>query len=109
MRADHPLVNLRTLQVTTFRAAVGSGSLFWASVTGVPFLLTLLFQNVFGWSPVKSGAIVAVRVGRQHRDQTGDHAAAAPLRVPAGARRRHRRRGGRRWSSPGCSPRPRRW
>jgi MFS family permease len=39
-------------------AAVGSGSLFWASVTGVPFLLTLLFQNVFGWSPVKSGAIV---------------------------------------------------
>jgi hypothetical protein len=58
MRADHPLVNLRTLKVTTFRAAVGSGSLFWASVTGVPFLLTLLFQNVFGWSPVKSGAIV---------------------------------------------------
>jgi EmrB/QacA subfamily drug resistance transporter len=58
MRADHPLLNLRTLKVTTFRAAVGSGSLFWASVTGVPFLLTLLFQSVFGWSPVRSGAIV---------------------------------------------------
>ncbi len=58
MRVDHPLVNLRTLKVTTFRAAIGSGSLFWASVIGVPFLLTLLFQNVFGWSPVKSGAIV---------------------------------------------------
>jgi EmrB/QacA subfamily drug resistance transporter len=58
MRVDHPLLNLRTLKVTTFRAAIGSGSLFWASVIGVPFLLTLLFQNVFGWSPVKSGAIV---------------------------------------------------
>jgi EmrB/QacA subfamily drug resistance transporter len=57
-RAAHPLVNLGTLRVTTFRAAIGSGSLFWSTVTGVPFLLTLLFQEVFGWSPVKSGALV---------------------------------------------------
>ncbi len=54
----HPLVNLRTLRVPTFRAALGSGSLFWTAITAVPFLLTLLFQNVFGWSPVKSGAVV---------------------------------------------------
>jgi EmrB/QacA subfamily drug resistance transporter len=58
LRAAHPLVNLRTLQVTTFRTAIGSGSLFWLNVAAVPFLLTLLFQNVFGWSPVKSGALV---------------------------------------------------
>jgi EmrB/QacA subfamily drug resistance transporter len=58
LRATHPLVNLRTLQVTTFRTAIGSGSLFWLNVAAVPFLLTLLFQNVFGWSPVKSGALV---------------------------------------------------
>ncbi len=57
-RAPHPLVNLRTLRVPTFRVALGSGSLFWTAVTAVPFLLTLLFQNVFGWSPVKSGAVV---------------------------------------------------
>ncbi len=57
-RAAHPLVNLRTLEVTTFRTALGSGSLFWMNVAAVPFLLTLLFQNVFGWSPVKSGALV---------------------------------------------------
>jgi MFS family permease len=57
-RAAHPLINLGTLRVTTFRAAIGSGSLFWSTVTGVPFLLTLLFQEVFGWSPVKSGALV---------------------------------------------------
>ena len=58
LRASHPLVNLRTLRVPTFRLALGSGSLFWTAVTAVPFLLTLLFQNVFGWSPVKSGAVV---------------------------------------------------
>jgi EmrB/QacA subfamily drug resistance transporter len=58
LRASHPLVNLRTLRVPTFRVALGSGSLFWTAVTAVPFLLTLLFQNVFGWSPVKSGAVV---------------------------------------------------
>ena len=58
LRAQHPLVNLRTLRVPTFRTAVGSGSLFRLSITAVPFLLTLLFQNAFGWSPVKSGALV---------------------------------------------------
>jgi EmrB/QacA subfamily drug resistance transporter len=57
-RTPHPLVNLGTLRVATFRTAVGSGSLFWAAVTAVPFLLTLLFQDGFGWSPVKSGAVV---------------------------------------------------
>ena len=58
LRAHHPLVNLRTLRVSTFRTALGSGSAFWIAVSAVPFLLTLLFQNVFGWSPVKSGAVV---------------------------------------------------
>ena len=58
LRVAHPLVNLRTLRVPTFRAALGSGSLFWTAITSVPFLLTLLFQNAFGWSPVKSGAVV---------------------------------------------------
>ena len=58
LRAAHPLVNLRTLRVPTFRAAVGSGSLFWTAIQSVPFLLTLLFQTAFGWSPVKSGAVV---------------------------------------------------
>jgi EmrB/QacA subfamily drug resistance transporter len=58
LRTTHPLVNLRTLHVPTFRAALGSGSLFWTAITSVPFLLTVLFQNAFGWSPVKSGAVV---------------------------------------------------
>jgi EmrB/QacA subfamily drug resistance transporter len=58
LRARHPLINLRTLQAPTLRASIGSGSLFWISVAAVPFLLTLLFQDAFGWSPVKSGALL---------------------------------------------------
>ncbi len=57
-RARHPLVNLQTLRVPTFRVSLGSGSLFWSAIMAVPFLLTLMFQNAFGWSPVKSGALV---------------------------------------------------
>jgi MFS family permease len=90
MRTDHPLINLRTLRAPTLRASIGGGSLFWTSISAVPFLLALMFRDLFGWSPVKSGALIPVRVRRQHRDQTRDHAAAAALRVSPGADRRHR-------------------
>ncbi|MFD9463184.1 MFS transporter [Streptomyces sp. NPDC060027] len=58
LRAAHPLVNLRTLDVPSFRAAALDGSLYMAVVSALPFLLPLLFQEVFGWSAVKSGAVV---------------------------------------------------
>ncbi|MCT9091570.1 MFS transporter [Streptomyces sp. ASQP_92] len=58
LRTAHPLVNLRTLEVASFRAAVTGGSLFWIVVGAMPFLLPLLFQEVFGWSAVESGAVV---------------------------------------------------
>ena len=58
LRAENPLVDLRTLRIPSLRAAVGGGSLFWIMVGAAPFLLPLLFQNIFGWSPVKSGAVV---------------------------------------------------
>jgi EmrB/QacA subfamily drug resistance transporter len=58
MRARHPLINLRTLHAATLRASIGGGSLFWTSISAVPFLLALMFQDVFRWSPVKSGALV---------------------------------------------------
>lgn len=58
LRARHPVVNLRTLRVPTFRAALGSGSLFWTAIMAVPFVLTLQFQDLFHWSPVKAGALV---------------------------------------------------
>ncbi len=58
LRADHPLIDLGTLRVTSFRASVSGGAYFWVAVAAVPFLLPLLFQEVFGWSAVRSGALV---------------------------------------------------
>ena len=58
LRARNPLVDLRTLRIATFRVSVVSGALSTMAIYAVPFMLTLLFQNVFGWSPVKSGAVV---------------------------------------------------
>ena len=58
LRARYPLVDLRTLDIPTFRVAVGSGALSTMTISAVPFLLPLLFENVFGWSAVKSGAVV---------------------------------------------------
>jgi EmrB/QacA subfamily drug resistance transporter len=60
LTTDQPLVNLRTLRVGTFRASVGGSAIFWVVVGAVPFLLPLLFQEAFGWSPVKSGAVVVL-------------------------------------------------
>jgi EmrB/QacA subfamily drug resistance transporter len=58
LRTEHPLVDLRTLDIGTFRVAVGCGLLTYMAIGAVPFLLPLLFENVFGWSAIKSGAIV---------------------------------------------------
>jgi EmrB/QacA subfamily drug resistance transporter len=58
LRAKHPLLQLRALRVQTFRVTHAGGSLFRLSITAVPFLLPLLFQDALGWSPVQSGALV---------------------------------------------------
>jgi EmrB/QacA subfamily drug resistance transporter len=58
LRTEAPLVNLRTLRISTFGAATAGSSLFWVVVGAVPFLMPLLFQTVWGWSPIKSGAVV---------------------------------------------------
>jgi MFS family permease len=57
-RTEDPLVNLRTLRITTFGASIGGSAVFWLAVGAIPFLLPLLFQEVFAWSPVKSGVLV---------------------------------------------------
>ncbi|QMU78626.1 multidrug efflux MFS transporter [Streptacidiphilus sp. PB12-B1b] len=58
LRTPHPLVNLRVLADRGLRSSVVGGSLYWLVVGAVPFLLPLLFEEVFGWSAVKSGAVV---------------------------------------------------
>jgi EmrB/QacA subfamily drug resistance transporter len=58
LRASAPLVDLRTLKIPTFGNAMLGSSLVWLVIGAIPFLLPLLFQIVFGWSPIKSGALV---------------------------------------------------
>ena len=58
LRIPDPLIDLRTLRIPTFQVAVTSGSLSFMAIAAVPFLLPLLFETVFGWSAIKSGAIV---------------------------------------------------
>lgn len=58
LRTATPLVDLRTLRIPTFGNAMVGSSLIWLVIGAIPFLLPLLFQTVFGWSPIKSGALV---------------------------------------------------
>jgi EmrB/QacA subfamily drug resistance transporter len=58
LRARAPLVDLQTLKIATFGNAMLGSSLIWLVIGAIPFLLPLLFQTVFGWSPIKSGALV---------------------------------------------------
>jgi EmrB/QacA subfamily drug resistance transporter len=58
LRVSAPLVDLRTLKIPTFGNAMLGSSLIWLVIGAIPFLLPLLFQTVFGWSPIKSGALV---------------------------------------------------
>lgn len=58
LRTSAPIVDLRTLRIPTFGNAMVGSSLIWLVIGAIPFLLPLLFQTVFGWSPLKSGALV---------------------------------------------------
>jgi EmrB/QacA subfamily drug resistance transporter len=60
LRSANPLIDLRTLRIATFGASVGGSSIFFLVVGAAPFLLPLLFQEVCGWSSVKSGAVVLI-------------------------------------------------
>jgi hypothetical protein len=98
LRSSAPLINLRTLRIPTFSAAMSGSSLFWLVVGAIPFLLPLLFQTVFGWSAIKSGSVVRrrgrclhVRVRPAGTDRAGQHDRRA---APAPARRRGARPGG---------------
>jgi EmrB/QacA subfamily drug resistance transporter len=63
-RARYPLMNLDALAIPTFRVTALGGTFFRLAIGAVPFLLPLMFQDAFGWSPLKSGLlVVAVFVG----------------------------------------------
>ncbi len=64
LRTERPLLDFRVLHVVTYRDSTGSGSVFRLVISAVPFLLPLMMQDAFGWSPVRAGAmVIAVFVG----------------------------------------------
>ncbi|GAA3696851.1 MFS transporter [Gordonia hankookensis] len=56
--SPHPLLDLRVLHVSSFAFVVGFGTVYRMAISAVPFLLPLMFQLQFGWTPVAAGAMV---------------------------------------------------
>ena len=57
-RTDRPLLRFGALRQQSFRAGNVSGSVYRMVISAAPFLLPLLFQVGFGWSPVLAGGLV---------------------------------------------------
>ncbi len=56
-RSPAPILDLRLLRHETFRTSVLGGSLFRIGVGAIPFLLPLMLQLGFGYSPFQSGLL----------------------------------------------------
>jgi MFS family permease len=57
-RRRTPFLDVRILRVATFRQSLRGIFPFTMVVGSIPLLLPLMFQDRFGWSPIKSGTIV---------------------------------------------------
>jgi EmrB/QacA subfamily drug resistance transporter len=57
-RRSNPFLDLAVLRVRTFRQSLSGIVPFTMVVGAVPLLLPLMFEDRFGWSPIKSGAVV---------------------------------------------------
>ena len=58
LRTPHPLLDLRSLRIPTFRTANLGGSFFRIAISAVPFLIPLMLQEAFGFTPVHAGLLV---------------------------------------------------
>lgn len=56
-QSSSPILDLRLLRHETFRTSVLGGSLFRIGVGAIPFLLPLMLQLGFGYSPFQSGLL----------------------------------------------------
>ncbi|MCO0832120.1 MFS transporter [Fructobacillus sp. W13] len=57
-KVDEPLFSLDAMKVKSFRIYQTGGSIFWMTIGALPYLLTLLLQVPFHWSPVEAGTYV---------------------------------------------------
>lgn len=58
LKTAAPMLDLRLLSESTYRASMIGGSLMRFSISAMPFLLPLLFQIGLGWSPVRAGLVM---------------------------------------------------
>lgn len=58
LRTPHPLIDFRALKIPTYAVTIWGGSLFRIAIGTSPFLLPILFQEVFGLNPMQSGSLV---------------------------------------------------
>jgi EmrB/QacA subfamily drug resistance transporter len=58
LSTPHPFVELRLLRIHSYGVALGGGSIYRLAISAIPFVLPLLFQRAFGWTPVEAGAAV---------------------------------------------------
>jgi hypothetical protein len=56
-RREDPILDLRLLRIRTFRIGTVTGGVCRMGLDAVPFLLPLLFQVGFGFSPLQSGLL----------------------------------------------------
>jgi EmrB/QacA subfamily drug resistance transporter len=56
-RAPAPILDLALLRIPTFHASIVGGTFFRIGVGAMPFLLPLLMQEMFGYTPFQSGLI----------------------------------------------------
>jgi MFS family permease len=57
-RARHPLLELDVLHDRIFRTSQLANSGFWLVVASVPYLMPLMMELSFHWSPIRAGTIV---------------------------------------------------
>ncbi|CAA9316205.1 MAG: Uncharacterized MFS-type transporter [uncultured Friedmanniella sp.] len=57
-RTAHPLLRFGALRLQSFRVSNLGGGVYRMVISAVPFLLPLMFQVGFGWSPVQAGLLV---------------------------------------------------
>jgi MFS family permease len=57
-RREHPLLDLGAMRVPTFRVVNASGMVYRLVISAAPFLLPLMFQLGYGWSPARAGLFV---------------------------------------------------
>ena len=58
-RTRSPLFDLGVFSTRTFRSTATGGFIYRLTISAVPFLLPLMFQNGFGWDPLRAGVLVA--------------------------------------------------